>query len=69
MARQASTSSRWMLSASAGGYVCERVLRWLLEEGAARSVPAFFVHLPPLDVSPLEEQLAELQGLLLELDL
>lgn len=58
----------WMRSAVAGGYVCERVFRWLLEAGAQRGVPALFVHLPPLAACARELQLRELQGLLLELD-
>ena len=60
--------SGWMCSAVAGSYVCERVFRWLLEEGEARGIPAIFVHLPPLGVCAGERQLVELKRLLSELD-
>jgi len=59
----------WMCSAGAGGYVCERVYRWLLEAGERRGIPALFVHVPPLSSLGLEAQAQELTRLLLGLQL
>lgn len=44
-------------SSDAGGYVCERVYRHVLEHAQRLGVPGFFLHVPPLARRPLEEQL------------
>jgi len=45
------------ISDDAGGYVCERVYRKVLEQGAALDVPALFLHVPPISFASVEEQL------------
>jgi len=55
-----------VLSEDAGGYVCERIYRHVLERGRQLGVPALFLHVPPLASSPFERQHAVLRELLLE---
>jgi len=50
------------LSDDAGGYVCERVYRHALVRAAERGIPAVFLHVPPLELVPLEQQLAVVRG-------
>lgn len=45
------------VSLSAGSYVCNALFYALLAEAERRAVPAGFVHLPPLALLPLPEQL------------
>ncbi len=52
------------ISHDAGGYVCERTYRHLLERGRALGAPALFVHVPGFAVVPRERQLAALRSLL-----
>lgn len=49
----------WRLSRDAGGYVCERVYRTLLEWGAAAERPALFVHVPQYEFRGPEAQREE----------
>lgn len=50
-------------SRDAGGYVCERIYRHVLVRGAELGVPGLFLHVPPLSVAPLEQQLAPVRAL------
>ena len=50
------------LSDDAGGYVCERAYRHALVRAAERGVPAVFLHVPPLELVPLEHQLTVVRG-------
>lgn len=49
-------------SEDAGKYVCERVYRHVLVRGAEHGIPGLFLHVPPLDVASLEEQLAPVRS-------
>jgi len=49
-----------LLSSDAGGYVCERVYRHVLETGERLSIPALFLHLPGVEVVPVAELIDEL---------
>lgn len=51
------------LSSDAGGYVCERIYRHVLVRGAELGVPGLFLHVPPLAVANLEEQLGPVRAL------
>ena len=53
----------WVVSEDAGGYVCERVYRHLLESAASRGVEAVFVHVPHLTYMTEGAQLDELRAL------
>lgn len=44
-------------SFDAGGYVCERVYYANLTAAERLRIPGLFVHVPPLDLVPLDEQL------------
>jgi pyroglutamyl-peptidase len=55
------------ISGDAGGYVCERMYRHMLELGESSGVPAVFLHVPPLEVLPLEAQVRAARLLLAEL--
>jgi|SRR5882672_1455142 len=44
------------ISADAGGYVCERTFRALLEQGERLDVPAMFLHVPPALAVSAQEQ-------------
>jgi pyroglutamyl-peptidase len=44
------------ISDDAGGYVCERTFRALLEEGERIDAPAMFLHVPPARAVAAEEQ-------------
>jgi pyrrolidone-carboxylate peptidase len=44
------------ISGDAGGYVCERTFRALLEEGERLEVPAMFLHVPPARAVAASEQ-------------
>jgi pyrrolidone-carboxylate peptidase len=52
------------LSDDAGGYVCERTMRALLEEGARIGVPAAFLHVPPIRAVGVEEQARVIRAML-----
>lgn len=56
-----------MLSEDAGGYVCERTYHALLTEANARSIPALFLHVPPLEFMESERQAAHARALVAEL--
>ncbi len=52
------TEHQTRISDDAGGYVCDRIYRALLEAGERINVPALFLHVPPIDAVPVEEQFA-----------
>jgi pyrrolidone-carboxylate peptidase len=58
----------WRVSRDAGGYVCERTYRRLLEHGERLARPAVFVHVPPEAATPVEGQCADLERFLEHLD-
>jgi len=43
-------------SDDAGGYVCQRVYWHVLGMGAELGVPALFLHIPPIDQRPVQDQ-------------
>ena len=51
------------ISEDAGGYVCERTYYRVLTQAARFSIPGLFVHVPPLTLTPLEEQLDVCRGI------
>lgn len=55
------------ISSSAGGYVCERLYHHLLVRSGQHHVPALFVHVPPLQATPLERQIQVVGWVLEEL--
>jgi len=52
------------VSTDAGGYVCDRAFHYLLGRASERSIQGLFLHVPPLETCPLEEQLAVLRAFL-----
>jgi len=52
------------LSDDAGGYVCERTYHALLSAGAARGVPAVFLHVPPVEALAASAQVPLVRALL-----
>ena len=52
------------LSEDAGGYVCDWTYQHLLQHGERLGVPALFLHVPPLERVPLDEQRRVVEGLL-----
>ncbi len=66
-------AQRTEISTDAGGYVCERVYRHVLEHTERSGVPGLFLHVPPLGVAGIELQrsvvLALLDEMLAALDL
>lgn len=57
------------ISSDAGGYVCDWTYQHLLRFGELFRVPAFFLHVPPLDAFSVEAQLPFVRGLVAELGL
>lgn len=57
-------ATRVSISEDAGGFVCERLYYHLLRWSARRAVPALFVHVPPIDAVPVEEQARVLRAFL-----
>ena len=55
------------VSGDAGGYVCERTFRALLEEGERIDVPAMFLHVPPARAVAAAEQARLVRAMLAEL--
>jgi pyroglutamyl-peptidase len=55
------------ISEDAGGYVCERVYRHLLEAAQRLGVPGVFLHVPPLAALALECQLLVVRALVREI--
>ncbi|MFT7484819.1 MAG: pyroglutamyl-peptidase [Candidatus Paceibacteria bacterium] len=55
------------VSQDAGGYLCERCYWDVLGESSARKIPGVFLHVPPLDALPVEQQLPVVKSFLLEL--
>ncbi len=49
------------LSSDAGGYVCDWVYQHLLAHGERLAVPALFLHVPPVEFTPIAEQIAFVQ--------
>lgn len=66
-ALQAGGASDVRLSENAGGYVCERCYFEVLKQARRLEVPGFFLHVPPLALMPLEEQLGPVRSLIAEL--
>ncbi|MCE2391438.1 MAG: hypothetical protein J4G09_08140 [Proteobacteria bacterium] len=60
---EAAGSARVEISEDAGGYVCERLYRHLLERAEAGRVPGVFLHVPPLSEVPLDAQLGAVRSL------
>lgn len=56
-----------IVSADAGGYVCERVQRHLLECGARDRRPALFLHVPPIACTCVDEQFPVVRAFVAEL--
>ena len=52
------------VSEDAGGYVCDWTYQHLLQHGERLGVPALFLHVPPLDHVPLDEQRRVVERLL-----
>ena len=61
---RAAGASQVELSRDAGGYVCERVYRHVLEIGEREGIPALFLHVPPVAFVPVAEQLAPVRALM-----
>lgn len=55
------------LSEDAGGYVCERTYHHLLLRASALGRPGLFVHVPPIEIAPVEAQTAVVRSILAEL--
>lgn len=55
------------ISSDAGGFLCEFVYYGLLGAAEARGLPAVFLHLPPVDVVAVEDQIPVLRALVAEL--
>jgi len=53
-----------VVSDDAGGYVCERIYRHVLERAAELDCPGLFLHLPPLDTVEVQGQVAAVGALL-----
>lgn len=58
------TQTKAWLSEDAGGYLCEWVYRQLLEQADALACEAFFIHVPPLEFTPLTEQVLVIQSMI-----
>jgi pyroglutamyl-peptidase len=56
-----------LVSSDAGGYVCERVYRHLLEAGERLGIPALFLHVPRIEVVPVAELVGPVRALLTHL--
>ncbi len=59
---EAGASDAW-ISEDAGGYVCERTYHALLGHGRRLGVPGLFLHVPPVDVLSVDEQLPIVRAL------
>jgi len=55
------------ISDDAGGYVCECTYHALLERAERLGVPALFLHVPPVQAVPVEQQLSPVSALIEEL--
>jgi pyrrolidone-carboxylate peptidase len=53
-------------SDDAGGYVCERTYYEVLERAGELGVPGLFLHVPPVEFVPAEDQRAPVEALLAE---
>jgi len=52
------------VSEDAGGYVCEAIYHHVLGRAAERQVPGVFLHVPPIEYMPVEEQVPVVAALL-----
>ncbi|MDF1801190.1 MAG: hypothetical protein P1V81_18645 [Planctomycetota bacterium] len=64
LAEVAAGSGGVRVSEDAGGYVCDWTYQHLLQHGERLGVPALFLHVPPLDRVPLDEQRRVVERLL-----
>ena len=58
------SEARASLSQDAGGYLCEWIYRLLLERAETVGCQALFVHVPPLSLTGLTEQIEAIKNLL-----
>ena len=58
------SEARASLSQDAGGYLCEWIYRLLLERAETVGCQALFVHIPPLSLTGLTEQIEAIKNLL-----
>ena len=60
---RAGGASNVRVSKDAGGYVCERIYRHALVRGGELGIPTLFLHVPPLGVQSVREQLPPVRAL------
>ena len=55
-----------LVSDNAGGYVCERCYYEVLSQAERLGVPGLFLHVPPVELVPVADQIAPVQSLIEE---